>query len=201
MRKLVCVCLLWPLSLLAYPEFQVDIVKRSGRTVNCAFCHNHADGPEGAAFGQIGSLTPEQIKQLQAARAAFEPGNRAENPLLNAFGNYLIRTLGKKKVLEMRRAPAGLAGALDQRHDFDRDGIPDAQELRDGTHPLIKTDGRPWLLFRNNLRANLGQILLTAAGTLAGLYGLKHLLHGFSTATETRSEEELETTLQSRGFE
>ncbi len=192
--------LLWPVAVLAYPEFQANIAKRSGRAVNCALCHNHADGPEGAAYGQIGSLTPEQIKQLQAARAAFEPGNHAENPLLNPFGNYLIQTLGKKKVLEMRRSPAGLPAALDQQHDFDQDGIPDAQELRDGTHPLIKTDGRPWLLFRHNFRANFGQILLTAAGTLAGLYGLKHLLHGFHAATGTVTEE-VETAFESRELE
>ncbi len=166
----------------AYPEFQRAIARKSGRAINCAMCHNHPDGPEGAAFGQIGSLTPEQIKKLQEARAAFLPGRNVENPLLNAFGNHIIKDIGKKKFLELRLTPDRLADALDPKSDLDHDGIPDAQELRDGTHPLLKSDGRPWLLFRHNFQKNRGQIILTVLATLAGLYGLKHLLQGFAIA-------------------
>lgn len=174
----------------AYPEFQREIARKSGRAINCAMCHGHPDGPEGAAFGQIGSLTPDQIKSLQVARAAFAPGQTVDNPLLNAFGNHIIKDLGKKKFLVLRVTPDRLADALDPKSDLDRDGIPDAQELRDGTHPLLKSDGRPWLLFRHNFQRNRNQIVLTALATLADLYGLKHLLQGFAIAQGSDSAEE-----------
>jgi len=35
------------LQVRAYPEFQQQIVKSTGRAVNCALCHANADGPEG----------------------------------------------------------------------------------------------------------------------------------------------------------
>ncbi len=57
-----------------YPEFQKFSQANSGRVTDCAMCHRHPDGPEGAAFGQIGSLTPAQLADLGKARAAFEPG-------------------------------------------------------------------------------------------------------------------------------
>jgi hypothetical protein len=168
----------------AYPEFQQFIVKHSGRGVNCAFCHAHADGPEGAAPGQIGHLTAAEQAELGRARAAFEPNAKPANPILNAFGNDIINRLGKKRFLELRLAPAQLAEALPQDSDLDGDGIPDAQEFLAGTHPLIASDGNPWRLFRTNLQRNLPQILLTLAATVLGLYGLTHLLRGFAAATQ-----------------
>jgi hypothetical protein len=174
----------------SYTEYQVHIAKTSKRNVNCAYCHAHSDGPEGTAYGQIGSLTPEQIRKLQEARSAFEPGRKVENPLLNPFGNYLIESLGKKKFLELRLTPGRLPEVLDPKSDLDRDGIVNVQEIRDGTHPLIASDGKPWLLFRHNFEANFGQIVLTIIGTLAGLYGLRHLLKGFAVAANATSGDE-----------
>ena len=154
----------------AYPEFQQYIVKSTGRPVNCAMCHAHPDGPEGAAPGQIGHLTLAQQGELGRARAAFEPNSKANNPLLNAFGNHIINSIGKKKFLEVRLSPGQLAGLLPKDSDLDGDGIPDAVELAMGTHPLIKSDGDPWLLFKAGLRSNLPQILLALGATVIGLW-------------------------------
>lgn len=181
-----------PVDALAYSEYQVHIAKTSKRTVNCAYCHAHPDGPEGTAHGQIGSLTPDQIKKLQEARSAFEPGRKVDNPLLNPFGNHLIEALGKKEFLEMRITPGQLVEKLDPQSDMDQDGIADVQEIRDGTHPLLKSDGHPWLLFRHNFQKDFGQIAVTLIATIAGLYGLRHLLRGFAIVAraEHRDEDE-----------
>ena len=65
-----------------------------------------------------------------------------------------------------------------------------SQEYLAGTHPLIKSDGSPWLLFKANFGANLGQILLMLAATVLGLWGLHHLLHGFDAATRLDDDNE-----------
>ncbi len=172
-------------TLQAYPELQKQIVKSSGRNVNCAMCHEHSDGPEGTAPGQIGHLTSAEQAELGRARAAFNPGGNVKSPILNAFGNHIINSLGKKQFLELKVTPAELADKLPQDSDLDKDGIPDAVELRTGTHPLIKSDGQPWLLFKANFAENFTQILLMLAATILGLWGLRHLLHGFDAATRS----------------
>jgi len=177
----------------AYPEFQQFIVKNSRRPANCAFCHSHPDGPEGTAPGQIGHLSAAEQAELVRARGAFEPGQKVNSPILNAFGNHIINSLGKKRFLEMRLAPAQLAEALPKDSDLDGDGTPDAQEYLAGTHPLLKSDGQAWLLFRANFARNFGQILLTLAATVTGLWGLGHLLRGFAAATHVEVGEEPES--------
>ena len=182
-----------PTQLQAYPEFQQFIVKHSGRPVNCAFCHANADGPEGAGPGQIGHLTAAEQAELVRARTMFEPGAKLNSPILNAFGNHIINSLGKRKFLELRLAPAQLAEVLPKDSDLDGDGIPDAKEFLAGTHPLIASDGDPWLLFRANFHRNLPQIALTLAATLVGLWGLGHLLRGFAAATPFKNEDSEES--------
>lgn len=174
---------------LAYPEFQQFINKTSGRSVNCALCHTHSDGPEGTAPGQIGKLTAAELTELGRARAAFKPGAKPHSPILNAFGNHIIDSIGKTKFLEVRLQPIELPALLPQDSDLDGDGIPDVVELATGTHPLIKSDGRPWLLFKANFAANWGQIVLMLGAPVLGLWGLKHLLHGFSNATAESQDE------------
>jgi len=174
----------------AYSEFQKFVTANSGRPVNCAMCHANHDGPEGTAPGQIGRLTPAEQAELGRARAALEPGANINSPILNAFGNHIVNSLGKKKVLELRVAPAELAKLLPADGDLDGDGIPDAQEYLAGTNPLDKNDGDPWRLFQNNLKRNFTQILLTLAATVAGLYSLNHFLHGFAIATRSDDESE-----------
>jgi len=174
----------------AYPEFQKFVTANSGRPVNCALCHANHDGPEGTAPGQIGRLTPAEQAELGRARAALEPGANVNSPILNAFGNHIIDSLGKKKFLELRVAPAELAKLLPADSDLDGDGIPDVQEYLDGTNPLDKNDGNPWRLFQNNFKRNFTQILLTLAATMAGLYALRHFLRGFAIATRSHDESE-----------
>lgn len=166
----------------AHPEYQRDLVSRSGRAVNCAYCHTSADGPEGTGIGQIGRLSSSELEQLGRARAALLPGSGATNPILNAFGNHLLEVVGKSKVLELRVAPAEIAGLLPSTSDLDGDGISDVQEYRDGTHPFLDSDGDPGRLFVHNLRRSAWQLLLTFGATALGLWGLKHLLWGFEAA-------------------
>jgi hypothetical protein len=182
--------ILLPVAARAYPEFQAFVVKHSGRPINCALCHTHKDGPEGTAPGQIGQLSPAELERLGRARAAFEPGTRVDSPILNPFGNHIIQQVGKKRFLEFRVAPEQLAAALASDSDLDHDGIPDAREYLDGTHPLNKSDGHPWLLFQTNVQRNMLPLLLALAATALGLYGLTHLLRGFDAATRAHGEDE-----------
>lgn len=174
----------------AYPEYQQFVVKNSQRPINCAMCHAHPDGPEGTAPGQLGRLTPAEQDRLGRARAAFEPGAKVDSPILNAFGNHIINSIGKKKFLEIRVMPSQLAEALPKNSDLDHDGVPDVREFLDGTHPLNPSDGDPWRLFKHNFFEKLPQILLTLVATGLGLYGLSHLLMGFAVATRLKEDEE-----------
>ncbi|MCC6487149.1 MAG: hypothetical protein IT364_06585 [Candidatus Hydrogenedentes bacterium] len=162
-----------------YPEFQQFVKKNSGRGTNCAMCHVHPDGPEGLKPGQIGSLSTEELNQLNRARAAFEPGQNAHNPILNAFGDSIINTLGKTKFLQIRLHPEELPEALGDTSDLDRDGIPDSKEYIAGTHPLDDSSGEPASLFLINLRRYAFHLVMMVVATGAGLYGLNAMLHWF----------------------
>ena len=183
-------------SLHAYPEFRAFIVQHSGRPVDCAMCHVSHDGPQGTGPGQIGSLTPAGLEELGRARTAFASGSKIKNPILNAFGNHIVQSIGLTRFRELRLAPAELAKVLPQDSDLDGDGIPDVQEYLDGTSPVDKDSGLPWLLFKHNFKRNLSEICLTLAATAAGLYGLSHLLRGFARAAEAPSEDERERELE-----
>lgn len=160
----------------AYPEFQRYSKANSGRFVNCAMCHTHSDGPEGLKQGQIGGLSDDDLNQLGLARQAFEPGAGVKSPILNEFGNDILNRLGKNKITEMKERPERLAEALAKDSDLDRDGIPDAEEYRDGTHPLNSLDGHPWKLFKNNFVKNGFHIAMMILATGCGIYGLYHAL-------------------------
>ena len=168
-----------PLRAHAYPEFQTFIESQGGRTVNCAVCHAHPDGPEGPKPGQIGSLKPEELEQLNRARAAFEPGMNLKNPILNDFGNHIINVVGKREFLLLRQNPAGLVKALGPDHDLDGDGVPDAEEFLAGTLPTDPMHGDPWTLFWTNLKRRAFHVVMIALATVLGLYGLNNLLRGF----------------------
>lgn len=171
----------------AYPEFQTFVEKHSGRPVNCAMCHSHADGPEGAGSGQVGSLNSEEMNRLAAARLAFSPGTAVNSPVLNEFGNQIIQNIGKKRFLELRRSPQLLAVELDKASDLDNDGISDADEYLAGTHPLLSTHGEPLKLFMHNLERHRFHVIMIIFATLAGLYGLNNVMRGFMVRRETRS--------------
>jgi len=172
----------------AYPEFEAWVEQSSGRYVNCALCHTHPDGPEGVKPGQIRSLDAAELDRLNRARAAFEPGQDVDSPILNDFGDHVMERLGKRRFLEIRTTDAGeLAAALGTESDLDGDGIPDATEYREGTHPLDARHGAPLRLLGTNLARHWFDILMIVLATVFGLYGLNHLLEWASR----RAEEEL----------
>ncbi len=189
--SIICVMTLVS-SVEAYPEFQKFSQTNSGRTVNCAMCHTHPDGPNGGAFGQIGSLTPAQMEKLNQARSAFEPGKQVESPILNAFGNHIIKTVGKTRFLEYRSRPAELANALGTTSDLDGDGVADSREYLEGTHPLNSMNGNPRLLFMHNFvryRLHVGLIFIA---TIITIYGLANILKGAHAAHELAELKESE---------
>lgn len=175
---------------LAYPEFEAWVEETSGRYVNCAMCHTHPDGPEGVKPGQIRSLDQAALERLNRARAAFEPGQDVDSPILNDFGDHIMEELGKRRFLEIRTTdPGELAEALGYESDLDGDGIPDATEYVEGTHPLDARHGAPLRLLATNLVQHWFDILMIALATLFGLYGLNHLLEWASRRTEEEEKE------------
>jgi len=168
----------------AYPEFQKYSQTRSGRTVNCAMCHANPDGPDGAGAGQIGGLKPDELERLNKARAAFEPGQPVDSPILNAFGSHIIQSIGKTRFLEMRSHPEELALALGDGSDIDGDGVPDAQEYVEGTNPLDAANGNPWRLFVHNLSRYRFHVVMILAATVVTIFGLANILRGAHASTE-----------------
>lgn len=164
----------------AYPEYQQFVETHSGKSVNCALCHTNGNGPIGKDEGQVGSLNEKDMQALNAARGAIDPQMlKEDSPILNRFGNSIIRTLGKKKFLELRTDPEKLAEALDKKSDLDEDGIPDAQEYLDGTDPTNKYHGDPLKLFLVNIDRNKTHLALAALAVLLLDWGFAHLITGF----------------------
>lgn len=172
----------------AYPEFQQYVQKTSGRKVNCAMCHVHPDGPEGLKPGQIGSLTQPELDELGRARAAFEPGQNVDNPILNPFGDSIIKKLGKTKFLQIRLHPEELPAAIGSDSDLDHDGVPDSAEFMAGTDPLDEGSGPPTQLFVHNLLKNAFNLIMMIIATVLGIYGLNALLHGLDQTMRSRRE-------------
>lgn len=170
----------------SYPEFQQFVEKNSHRTVNCAMCHTNENGPVGNAKGQIGSLDELEMKHLGEARRALEPGQEVDSPILNKFGNQIIKAIGKKKVLEAKNAPMKLAEFLPKDEDLDGDGIPDSEEYLNGTDPLNKFHGEPGKLFIANLNRYKMHIVLAAIAIFCMNYGLIHLVKGVSILQEKK---------------
>jgi hypothetical protein len=177
---------------MAYPEFQVYSQEQSGRVVNCSMCHAHPDGPEGLKPGQIGSLSPAELQDLNKARSAFEPGQEVDSPILNEFGNRIVEELGKTKFLELRLEPGGIVTALDEEVDTDGDGIGDVEEYVEGTLPVDSHHGDPWALFWINVQRRWFHILMITIATVLGLFGLNNLLRGFESMTAAEELDEKE---------
>jgi len=169
----------------AHPEYQLFIQQHSGRSMNCAMCHVHSDGPEGASKGQIGSLGEEEMNRLLVARSAFEPGQAVDNPILNDFGNNLVHSIGKKALLEYRSDPIRIALALGDQSDMDGDGVSDAQEFLSGTHPLMKSHGPPIMLFWNNLFIHRLHLVMMLLATGFGIWGLNNVLLGMDQTRQS----------------
>jgi hypothetical protein len=175
----------------AYPEMEAWVEAHSGRSVDCAMCHTHPDGPEGVKAGQIRSLDAEELARLNQARAAFEPGAGVDSPILNDFGDRILNDVGKRRFLEIRATDPGLlVDALGEEGDLDGDGIPDATEYAEGTDPLDPQHGAPLSLLRHNLARHWFDLLMLVLATACGLYGLNHLLEWAQRATQREAVEE-----------
>jgi len=175
----------------AYPEMEAWVEAHSGRSVDCAMCHTHPDGPEGVKAGQIRSLDAEELARLNQARAAFEPGAGVDSPILNDFGDRILNDVGKRRFLEIRATDPGLlVNALGEEGDLDGDGIPDATEYAEGTDPLDPQHGAPLSLLRHNLARYWFDLLMLALATACGLYGLNHLLEWAQRAAQREAVEE-----------
>jgi hypothetical protein len=164
----------------AYPEYQQFVEKHSHRTINCAMCHSNENGPIGNEKGQISALSAEELVLLNQARGALEPGMEVKSPILNEFGNSIIKALGKKQFLQYRSEPEKLAEALGKKSDLDEDGISDGQEYLDGTDPLNKFHGEPFKLFFVNLDRYKTQVALTIVAVLTLNFGLLNLIKGIT---------------------
>jgi len=135
---------------LAFNELQSFIELKSKKQLNCAYCHKHINGPNGNETGQLGSLTEDE-KQLIAYNQFLNSNKElVDSPILNEFGNYLVKKLGYEKITNAQNDPSLLVDEL-KASDLDLDGISDAQELLDGTLPNDPLDGSPLKLFINNL--------------------------------------------------
>ena len=155
---LLILCLFFSINnAFAFNEFQTYIEQKSKKQLNCAYCHSHVNGPNGNEAGQLGSLNDEQ-KQLTAYNQFLSANKElVDSPILNEFGNYLVKKLGYEKITNAQNDPSLLVNELKD-SDLDHDGISDAQELLDGTLPNDPLDGNPFKLFLNNLRKNLVEI-------------------------------------------
>ncbi len=175
----------------SYPEYQAFAEKHSGRTVDCAMCHVNAAGPVGNGSGQVSTLNEEQMRRLGRARAAMEPGVEIDSPILNKFGNQIIKAIGRKKFMEVKGNPEELAKLLGDKSDLDDDGIPDSQEYLDGTHPLNKLHGDPVKLFWINLNRYKVHVILTLIAVFAIEYGIAHWLKGLAVLKAARTKGEI----------
>lgn len=179
--------LLLPTAVGAYPQFQKYVEERSGKTVDCAMCHVNPHGPQGTGEGQIGSLTAADLERLSDARSAIEPGHDVDSPILNRFGNSIIKAIGKKKVLEAAKDPAQLATMLDEKSDIDADGISDAQEYLDGSDPNNKFHGDPARLLQANANRNMMHIFACIFGVLLLDWGFINMIRGFRAIASARA--------------
>ena len=168
---------------MAHPEYLQYFKKESGRSINCAMCHINSEGPEGVNPGQIGSFNSQEKKILALARLA-KPGDNIKNPILNDFGNEILNTIGHDKLVELEKDPGAIPGLLSKTSDLDHDGIPDYQELLDGTDPLNPNDGIPWKLFIHNFIKNWFQIMMITLATIFGVYGLYYTILWFLIRTK-----------------
>ena len=128
----------------------------------------------------------QQLDALNRARAAFEPGQEVKSPILNEFGNEMVRQLGKTRSLELLQDPGALATALEPASDIDGDGVPDYEEYLAGTLPTDPHHGPPWRLFAINLRRNIFHIAMICLPGGGGLTGCV-IFHELDATRPTRT--------------
>jgi hypothetical protein len=119
----------------------------------------------------------------------MEPGQEVDSPILNEFGNRIIRSMGRKEFLQLISTPERLAPALGNKSDLDGDGIPDAVEYLDGTDPLNKSHGDPLWLFLVNVNRYKEHIVLLVVACALLNWGLSSLMLWFSSQSNADNEE------------
>ena len=149
---LIIICLFFSINnAFAFNEFQTYIEQKSKKQLNCAYCHNHTNGPEGNEPGQLGSLSEEQ-KQLTTYNQFLSTNKElVDSPILNEFGNYLVKKLGYDTIVKAQDDPNKIVEVLKE-SDLDHDGINDSEEVLDGTLPNDPLDGNPFKLFVSNIK-------------------------------------------------
>lgn len=142
---------LQPSQVYAFVEFQTFIEQKSKKQLNCAYCHSHTNGPEGDESGQLRSLDEKQ-KQSTAYNQFLQSNKEfIDSPILNEFGNYLVKKLGYETITSAQNEPNKLVEGLKD-SDLDNDGIKDSQELLEGTLPNDPFDGNSLRLFLNGVK-------------------------------------------------
>ncbi|MCA9803736.1 MAG: hypothetical protein KC777_17315 [Cyanobacteria bacterium HKST-UBA02] len=176
----------WNSAAGAYPQFQEFVEKRSHQPVNCAMCHVNGNGPDGHQTGQIGGLNEDELKRLNEARAALEKGKNVNSPILNAFGNEIVRSLGRKEIISLMKEPEKMYNELPADSDLDEDGVPDREEYLDGTDPTNRYHAAPLKLFLINLNRNKVHVILAAVAIFSINFGLVHMIRGISLLSEKK---------------
>jgi hypothetical protein len=179
------------MSAYAFSEY-VDFIRlESGRETNCALCHINPEGPSGMGVGQLGRLDSLQQNELARARVAMAPGIDVQSPILNRFGNSIIKSAGRQQFLDVRNEALAqknplvlrrITTLLDNNSDLDGDGITDVRELLDGTQVLHKNHGDPARLFLANAKRSAALIIVVFAGLGLVIFGLGRLLRGLRGA-------------------
>lgn len=168
---LICCIIFINPSAIAFNDFQVYIEQKSKKQLNCAYCHKNPSGPEGNEPGQRDSLSEEQ-KQLTAYNQFLNTNKESVNsPILNKFGNYLVKNLGYESIVSAQNDPNTIVEKL-KNSDLDQDGIKDSQELLDGTLPGDPLDGNPFKLFTSNLKRHSIEICFQAITILLLMFSL-----------------------------
>lgn len=175
----------------AFSEY-VDFIRlESGRETNCALCHINPEGPAGSGAGQLGRLDSLQHNALARARAAMAPGFDVESPILNRFGNAIIKSVGRQQFLDLRRDAQlqknplvlkRITTLMDTNSDLDGDGISDIRELLDGTQVMHANHGNPGRLFLANVKRHALFLAVVAAALGLIIFGLGRLLRGLGAA-------------------
>ena len=153
----LCVFLFSINSAYAFSEFQSFIESKSKKQLNCAYCHSNVNGPEGKEKGQLDSLSEEE-KQFTAYNQFLKANKELVNsPILNEFGNYLVKKLGYETIVQAQEDPNIIVEKLKD-FDLDKDGISDSEEFLDGTLSNDSLDGNPFKLFINNTKKKCFEI-------------------------------------------
>lgn len=175
-------------SAIAFPQYADWISEKSGKPIDCAYCHVNAEGPQGGGPGQIGSLSDVQLAKLRTP----------ESPILNAFGQSLIKHLGYEGVAQGLTDPAGVAQKM-KAFDMDGDGISDGDEMLYGTLPSDSLSAPPQLVWQKRLEKHMPFVLLVGGCGVAGAIALFMLSKKLAKPDVTETDDSANTSDDASG--